>query len=70
MRFWTGAHHLRVETQRWKKPRLPRSERVCEICTLGTMVEDEFHVLDECPVNHHISLKYEIALFTDFGGVS
>jgi hypothetical protein len=44
MRFRTGAHHFRVETERWKKPRLPRSKRVFEKCTLGTMVEDDFHV--------------------------
>jgi hypothetical protein len=51
-----------------EKPRLPRSERFCEKCTLRTIVEDEFHVLFECPVYHHIRLKYEDALFTDFGG--
>jgi hypothetical protein len=33
------------------------------------MVEDEFHVLFECPVCYHIRLKYENALLTDFGGV-
>jgi hypothetical protein len=37
---------------------------------MGTTVEDEFHVFFECPVYHHIRLKYENALFTDFGGVS
>ena len=32
MRFRTGAHHLRVETERWVQPpaRLPRSESVCQ----------------------------------------
>jgi hypothetical protein len=71
MRLRTGAHHLRVETERWKKPRLPRSERICEKCTWGTMMEDEFHLLFECPTYHHIRLKYESALFTEFsGGVS
>ena len=59
MRLRTGAHHLRVETERWKKPRLPRSQRVCEKCTWGGTVEDEFHLLFECPRYHHIRLKYE-----------
>lgn len=70
MRLRTGAHHLRVETERWKQPRIPRSERVCEKCTLGNMVEDEFHLLFECPAYHHIRIKYESVLFAGFGGVS
>jgi hypothetical protein len=70
MRLRTGAHHLRVETERWQKPRVPRAERVCEKCTWGTTVEDEFHVLFECPRYHHIRLKYESSLFARFGGVT
>ena len=70
MRLRTGAHHLRVETERWKKPRLPRSQRVCEKCTWGGTVEDEFHLLFECPRYHHIRLKYERDLFADFGGAT
>ena len=70
MRFRTGAHHLRVETGRWLKPRLPRSLRVCQKCTWGSTVEDEYHVLFECPAYHRIRLKYETALFSKFGGVS
>jgi hypothetical protein len=70
MRLRTGAHHLRVETERWKKPRLPRSQRVCEKCTWGGTVEDEFHLLFECPRYHHIRLKYERDLFADFWGAT
>ena len=70
MRFRTGAHHLWVETGRWLKPRLPRSLRVCQKCTWGSTVEDEYHVLFECPAYHRIRLKYETALFSKFGGVS
>ena len=33
-------------------------------------MEDEYHVLFECPTYHHIRLKYEEALFSNFGGVS
>jgi hypothetical protein len=33
-------------------------------------VEDELHVLFECPTYHHIRLKYEHTLFAAFGGVS
>ena len=56
IRFRTGAHHLRVETERWvpAPARLPRSERVCQKCTLGSVMEDEYHVLFECPTYHHI----------------
>ena len=40
IRFRTGAHHLRVETERWvpAPARLPRSERVCQKCTLGSVM--------------------------------
>ena len=33
-------------------------------------MEDEYHVLFECPTYHHIRLKYEEALFSNLGGVS
>ena len=33
-------------------------------------MEDEYHVLFECPTYHQIRLKYEEALFSNFGGVS
>jgi hypothetical protein len=33
-------------------------------------VEDELHVLLECPTYHQIRLKYEHTLFAGFGGVS
>ena len=64
IRFRTGAHHLRVETERWvpAPARLPRSERVCQKCTLGSVMEDEYHVLFECPTYHHIRLKYEVSI--------
>ena len=65
MRLRTGAHYLRVETGRWQQPRVPRAERVCQKCTWGTMVEDEFHMLFECPRYHHIRAKYEPSLFAD-----
>lgn len=70
MRLRTGAHYLRVETGRWQQPRLPRGERVCQKCTWGTMVEDEFHMLFECPRYHRIRAKYEQSLFAKFGGVA
>ena len=72
MRFRTGAHHLRVETGRWLKPRLPRSltEGLSKMHLAGSTVEDEYHVLFECPAYHRIRLKYGTALFSKFGGVS
>ena len=70
MQLRTGAHHLRVETGRWQQPRLPRSERVCQKCTWGTMVEDEYHLLFECPRYHHIRAQYDRTLFAHFGGAT
>jgi hypothetical protein len=46
-RFRTSSHRLKVETGRWHKPEaIPYNERKCNICL---KLEDEFHVLLECP---------------------
>ena len=45
-RFRTSAHHLRVETGRWERPLLLWQQRVCDLCDLGA-VQDEQHVLLE-----------------------
>lgn len=41
----SGTARLRIETGRWLS--LPRSERICPLCT-ASQVEDEVHVLLEC----------------------
>ena len=54
------SHNLRIETGRWS--RIPRDHRVC-LCN-NTSVQNEHHVLLDCPLTIHcrekyISLNYE-----------
>ena len=53
-RLRVSAHHLGVEVQRYHRPPVPRSERYCVYCPLGTPetrpVDDEQHCLTECVV--------------------
>ena len=67
MRLRTGAHHLAIETGRWSRPVLPRQRRTCTKCT-QTVVEDELHLLFECPAYVRIREKFENVLFSKFGG--
>jgi hypothetical protein len=57
MRLGTGAHHLAIETGRWQRPIVPRDERLCSRCTRHA-IEDELHVLLECPAYQQIRLKW------------
>lgn len=67
-RFRLGAHDLRVCTGRWQHPPLPRSERVCQRpgCDQG-LVEDEFHMLFECPFYAPVRERFA-SLFEPVGG--
>ena len=48
IKFRLGAHSLRVETDRWLRPKPPREQRVCRHCSMQA-VEDEQHFLFDCP---------------------
>ena len=48
-KFRTGDHKLRIETGRHCRPRLPPEQRLCTRCQLNK-VEDEVHILIECPL--------------------
>jgi hypothetical protein len=62
LRFRLGAHCLGIATGRWHG--LPRDARVCQWCG---QVDDEFHMVFECPALMEVRSKYA-DLFTDFGG--
>ncbi len=47
IKFRLGSHSLRVETDRWLRPKPPREQRVCRHCSMQA-VEDEHFLLD-CP---------------------
>ena len=42
-----GSHNLMVERGRWNKPRkIPFHDRLCQLCHT---IEDEYHIIIECP---------------------
>ena len=47
-RFITSSHTLKIETGRWTRPKTPINNRLCQHCI--NKVEDEFHILTECPL--------------------
>lgn len=49
------------------RPVVPRHQRLCTKCS-HTVVEDEVHLLFECPAYDNIRAKYESARFANFGG--
>ncbi len=57
-RFRCSNHRLEVECGRHAKPeRAPRRDRVCRMCPLGA-IEDEDHLLLVCPAHHDIWCKF------------
>ena len=46
-KFLISAHDLNIEKQRYVKPRIPPSKRICETYNLNK-VEHELHVLFHC----------------------
>lgn len=64
MRFKLGAHDLSVCTGRWQG--LARDRRVCSRCDLQ-QVEDEFHMVFECPF-YDPQRESFAQLFSSFGG--
>jgi len=64
VRFRVGAHHLRVCTGRWDGT--PREQRLCRKCALQ-QIEDEKHVLFECPWYAEVRQQFS-SLFDDCGG--
>ena len=56
-KFRISAQKLNIEKQRYVKPRIPPSKRLCEMCNLNK-VEDEFHVLFHCTKYTELRIKY------------
>ncbi|KAK7081978.1 hypothetical protein SK128_000611 [Halocaridina rubra] len=54
------SHNLKIETGRWS--RLPREASVCNCNNI--VVQDECHVLLECPLSQHIREAYNQLDFT------
>jgi hypothetical protein len=45
--FRLGSHWLNVECERFIRPFVPRSQRVCKCCSMGSR-EDEIHLVLQC----------------------
>ena len=54
-RFRCISHHLRIETGRHSKPKLPIDERVCLYCKTGA-IDNEIHFLTACEF-HNVERK-------------
>ena len=54
-RWRLSNHKLHIETGRYCVPPIPREERKCTICNL---LEDESHVIYNCPEFNNIHQKY------------
>ena len=48
LRFRMGCHRLPRGEGAWVRPRVPRLERVCQLCAAHTL-GDEKHLVFECP---------------------
>ena len=58
MRFRLGAHGLQVVTAAWSKAgHVKRTDRLCRCCNMK-VVEDEFHVVFECPLYDEVRLRF------------
>ena len=50
-KFRISNHNLQIETGRYKKPKIPRNERFCDICLTDQIqnIGNEIHFLLKCP---------------------
>ena len=48
--FCTSNHDLLIEKGRHSKPKIPREERICNLCN-SNEIEDEIHFLFHCSTN-------------------
>ena len=53
----TNSHELHSETGCWAVPKMPWTERICQICE-NRNIEDENHFLLECPAYNHIRSQF------------
>ena len=60
-RWRLSNHSLKIETQRYNRLHIPRENRVCSFCN---KLEDEEHVIFDCPLYHTIRLKHQQLLST------
>ena len=64
-RFRTGSHCLNVEKGRWSH--IPADERCCT-CD-GQSVQNEQHVIYNCPLTEHLRQKFDISQETELAEI-
>ena len=52
-----SSHNIKIETGRYTTPSTPREDRVCSKCP--SSVEDEHHVVFQCPLYRRVQMKYQ-----------
>ena len=61
-RLRISAHNLYIEKGRYETPLVPRAERWCVYCKLNLgveTIEDEYHVLTQCPLYTPLKNKFK-----------
>jgi hypothetical protein len=55
--FRLGSHWLNVECERFSRPFVPRSQRVCKCCSMGSR-EDEIHLVLQCQLYDDLRSRF------------
>ena len=65
-KFRTSNHKLAIETLRYKRPVVPREQRLCEFCNQNE-IEDEYHMIFSCKIYADLRVTFLDKLRTILG---
>ena len=65
-KFRTSNHKLAIETLRYKRPVVPRDQRLCEFCNQNE-IEDEYHTIFSCKIYADLRVTFLDKMRTVFG---
>ena len=68
-KFRMSSHNLEIERGRYTKPAVPAKDRLCKVCNLG-VIEDEEHVLMKCEGYENLRAEYFNLLLTNTPNVA
>lgn len=55
-RLRLSSHKLKIETGRWKTPPTPRDQRICQC---GPIIQDEMHIIENCPLSQNVRDEFD-----------